>query len=431
MTNVNKGKIRIVVGGNWGSEAKGQCVEHLAKNGLMDICVRTGAINAGHTVYYNGTPYAMQTVPAGWVGGKNIKLVIGRGAFIKESILRNEIEMVKKALGVDKLELYIDPMAGTHTAEHEKFEVTLHKRMGSTGKGCMAASQEKMARDFDYKNFGDTEYAKKFNGSEFTLIDTVELMNNAYDAGAQIVLEGTQGTLLDLFHGDFPYVTSRSTIAANWLMEAGLSPTLDIDVWMVIRTFPIRVAGNSGPLPDEISWSELAREIGLESLGLLESDVVAFEEAEKEVIRDWQLPAAPHLMSSASRVNNSAELSEFHTEVMNRLAPETVINLKKFFEMTTVTKKLRRIGRLSQDQLRRAALLNRPTHLFVTFMNYLVPQVKGMTEWDQVKGLGEVSEKIVKFIKDCEESTGAPVMFIGTDRQTWVKVPQGAERRFN
>jgi adenylosuccinate synthase len=426
------GLIRIVVGGAYGSEAKGQAIETFAKEGKMDVCVRTGALNAGHTVYYKNKPYAMQTVPAGWCGGEEIALVIGRGAFIEEATLKREIAMVKEALGVSALSLFIDPMAGTHGDSHKEAESTLHGRMGSTGKGCMAASIDKMKREFGYKNFGDTAYAKENNGREFVLCDTVKLLNDLYDDGQQIVLEGTQGTLLDLFHGDYPYVTARSTIAANWLMEAGLAPTLNIKTTMVVRTFPIRVAGNSGPLPDEVGWAELARELGLENVGLQESDVSAFEDAEGKLAQDWGFSCLPHKMVGEERVNRSIELSHFHSEVLKMLPEDVVTRLKSFFEITTVTKKLRRISRLSLPELQRAALLNRPTGIFLTFLNYYVPATKGMTDWDDMRRSLSMTEynQVISLIKAIEDETKAPVNYIGTDRQAIIKVPQGIQRKF-
>ena len=89
------------------------------------------------------------------------------------------------------------------------------------------------------------------------MADVSSETNRAVDAGARVIVEGTQGYGLSLHHGEYPYVTSRDTTAAAFLSEVGLSPLCVDEVVMVIRTFPIRVGGPSGPLPKEMSWEQL------------------------------------------------------------------------------------------------------------------------------------------------------------------------------
>src|SRR5207244_2042197 len=84
------------------------------------------------------------------------------------------------------------------------------------------------------------------------------LLHSAIDNGDEVIIEGTQGFALSLLHGrDYPFVTSRDTTAAGFAMEVGLSPRLVSKIVMVIRTFPIRVGGTSGPFANETSWDEI------------------------------------------------------------------------------------------------------------------------------------------------------------------------------
>src|SRR3990167_930022 len=254
-----KRSIKVVVGAQYGSEAKGEFVGHLAKELGGGVAVRTGSINAGHTVYYKGLPYKMQQLPTAWVE-PDFKLIIGAGAYISPEILDREVEMIERVMPGVRNRLFIDHCAGLHLPRHHEEEKGLHERMGSTGEGCMAAIVDKMKRGFEYKRFSESEYAVKY---EACLADTTELLRSAYNGGEYIILEGTQGTMLDLHFGLYPYVTSRQTIAANWVTEAGLPPSYEYEVALVARTYPIRVAGNSGPLPYETSWEELTSQVNV------------------------------------------------------------------------------------------------------------------------------------------------------------------------
>src|SRR5207245_5595420 len=89
---------------------------------------------------------------------------------------------------------------------------------------------------------------------------TAPLLHGHLDRGGDVIVEGTQGFGLSLLHGPhYPHVTARDTTAAGFAAEVGLSPRQIEEIILVIRTFPIRVGGNSGPLEDEISWAEIQR----------------------------------------------------------------------------------------------------------------------------------------------------------------------------
>lgn len=241
-----KGKVTIVIGGQFGSEAKGKVISFLADE--FDLAVRTGSPNAGHTVFKDGEIYRLQQIPATFVNKKCV-LYIGAGALINPDILRKEVEHTNT-----KGRLFIDPQAGIIEEKHLLQEGELVQKIGSTGKGCGAALADRIWRK-DFKLAKDVL-------KDFQMANVAEILNRGIDEGKNVLVEGTQGFGLSLYHGIYPFVTSRDTNASNFLAEAGISPLLASELILVIRTYPIRVAGNSGPLPNEITWEELSNRIG-------------------------------------------------------------------------------------------------------------------------------------------------------------------------
>lgn len=382
--------ITIVQGGQYGSEAKGAIAAVICEREGVDIAVRTGATNAGHTVYYNRAgqdfPVAvkMQQLPVGWVN-PDTDLVLGAGALIDPVILANECDIVSRLTGADiRKRLYIDYRAGIHEPRHAELSKSSgrHHAIGATGKGCSEALIDRIqGRGHGAVLFG----ARPDLIQGYNVIDTEAVLNDKLDAGAKLLLEGTQGQLLDLYLGPYPYTTHKQCGPAQWMLECGLSPALPTDIVMVVRTFPIRVAGNSGPLPLEISWPELAREINgkRESAGLpaLVSDdaIQLFELAVEQAAREFKIPLAStgtdqHNWSPKERVQFQAGLSEINKVALTMLGRGVQIELEKLFEMTTVTKKLRRVARLSRVDLIKAARQMRPHRVALTFMNYEFPE---------------------------------------------------------
>lgn len=237
-----KKTVTIVVGGQFGSEAKGKVVSFLSTE--YDLGVRTGSPNAGHTVLHNGQEYRLQQIPATFPH-TSCQLYIGAGALIDPEILRREIEATQT-----HKRLFIDAQAGVICSYHQAQEQNLKKNIGSTGKGCGAALIDRIWRNKFRLAQDDL--------SDLNIVDTSHIINQAIDEGKRVLLEGTQGIGLSLYHGDYPFVTSRDTSAAEFLAEAGISPLCVEEVILVVRTYPIRVAGNSGPLPYEITWEELS-----------------------------------------------------------------------------------------------------------------------------------------------------------------------------
>lgn len=407
-------KIQIIQGGQYGSEAKGAIAAHLCKVEDIDIAVRTGATNAGHTVYYEGQEVKMQQLPVGWVNPKT-HLVLGPGTLIDPVILRREINTVGMLTGQSVLDrLHIDHRATWHRPDSAVASKVSdrHHMIGATGKGCSEAIMDRIR----LRGVQELQLSKLKDYQDLPFEDTTRYLNRSYDTGAKIQLEGTQGTLLDLYTGPWPYVTHKQTGPGVWLSEAGLSPALPLDIVMVVRTMPIRVAGNSGPLPNETSWLDLAKSINTKRdfVGLgpivqpwaLEEFYAALTQV-GEARRDKNaMPIGGHIhhmhtWSEDMRLFYRDTVSEAHKEAFDLLPNGTVDELRKFFELTTVTRKLRRIAHLNVGKLAEAAMLVRPHRVAVTFLNYIFPEYWGDN--------GDLRKEEVDFLKGIEAICHAPV----------------------
>lgn len=256
-----RGNVLAVVGAQYGSEGKGAIASHLANQ--YNVHVRVGGPNAGHTIFYMGRKFKMQIIPCGWTNPSAF-LVIGRGAIVNMDLLMQEIKMLEEFFPTIKYRVIIDKYAGVLDSKFAEEEGhtngELHQRIGSTGEGVGAARVARIGRDRSrFKRICDV--AEDYGISRMAW-DTVEFLNWANHKGMDILLEGTQGCGLSLIHGPWPYVTSADTNASQLAADVGLSPRVINQILLVARTFPIRVAGNSGPLYDEISWDEISRRMG-------------------------------------------------------------------------------------------------------------------------------------------------------------------------
>lgn len=246
----------IVAGGNYGSEGKGKVARYLCHERNATVVVRVGGSNSGHTV--DGK--ILRVLPSIAID-KDIDryLVLPAGSYIDVDILLEEIERFDVKPNLIK----IHPNAGVVTSKHKYAEssIGLGDRISSTLSGTGACVSDRVMRLDGFVRAKDCEQLKPF------ITDTTELMNLLLQVGETIVVEGTQGYMLsNLVSPHYPYVTARDTTAAGILSEAGLSP-LDVEtVCLVFRSYPIRVGGNSGELPHEITWEDVARYSGITGL---------------------------------------------------------------------------------------------------------------------------------------------------------------------
>lgn len=249
--------LSIVVGGQYGSEGKGKVAYLWAKKMRAVAAVRVGGSNSGHTVYdENGRMFVFRMLPTASII-PSVICILPAGSYIDVEVLLREAS----SIGLSEERLVIDPNAAIITPDNGQFEqkVSLREAVGSTLSGTGATVAKRVMRNPQ----NPVLLAKDEPKLARYLRDTKALMRSMLDANEHIVIEGTQGYGLSNLHAKaYPYATSRDTTAAGFLSETGLSP-LDVEhVVMVIRAFPIRVAGNSGPLINEIDWRTVSVESG-------------------------------------------------------------------------------------------------------------------------------------------------------------------------
>jgi len=233
----------IIVGAFWGDEGKGKIISYLALKDKLDFCVRTGSVNAAHTVWFEGKKYALHMVPAAFLNPET-RLLVAAGANVHVQKFLEEVEQtrVKGRIGVDQNASIIEEK---HSAQDKASAV--NKGIGTTGWGVGPAIEERVRRT--------AKLARDIPELKPYLADQVQEVNDGLDAGKKVLLEGTQGFMLSLFlSGGYPYVTSRDTGASAIASEAGVGPTRVDDVLIVYKSFITRVGG--GPLPEEISKEE-------------------------------------------------------------------------------------------------------------------------------------------------------------------------------
>jgi len=239
--------VTVIAGGQFGGEGKGKVAHFLAQDMDAKVAVRVGGTNSGHTVIDpSGNALILRQLPTPSIL-PNVTCVLGAGSYIDVDILFSEI--AKTGLSADRL--LIDPNAVIISENEINAEKnsTLRNSIGSTQSGTGAAVIRRISRDGSVRLAKDDKRLKQF------VKPVVPYMRDELSNDKRIIVEGTQGFGLSLIHSPYyPFATSRDTTAAAFVSEVGLSP-LDVDdIVLVIRTYPIRVAGNSGPLPNEIDW---------------------------------------------------------------------------------------------------------------------------------------------------------------------------------
>jgi adenylosuccinate synthase len=241
--------LKIIVGGQFGGEGKGKTTYCFAKEQNIKYTVRVGGSNSGHTVVHNDRKYIFRHLPTTCLL-ENCVSILAAGTYIDLDILKSEIEIAK----IEVNNLKIDPNAVVVINEDkiEEKENGYKENIGSTLSGTGASVLRRISRDGTTQLAKDCEFLKPY------ITDTKQYLREKLNENSDILIEGTQGYGLSLLHTPYyPYATSRDTTAAGFLSEVGLSP-FDVDeIILVIRTYPIRVEGSSGPLPFEIKWSDI------------------------------------------------------------------------------------------------------------------------------------------------------------------------------
>jgi adenylosuccinate synthase len=289
----------VLLGAQWGDEGKGKATDLLGDR--VDYVVRyQGGNNAGHTVVIGDQKYALHLLPSG-ILSPNVIPVIGNGVVIDPAVLLEEIKGLNER-GIDTSKLKISTNAHLITPYHRTLDKVSERflgksKIGTTGRGIGPAYADKINRmgirvqDLFDKSILEQKIEaslhnknqvllKVFNRKEITVkevldeylgyaeilkpyvTDTVLLLDNALKANKNILLEGSQGTLLDVDHGTYPFVTSSNPTAGGASTGSGIGPTKITRVIGILKAYTTRVG--SGPFPTELfdEDGEKLRKIG-------------------------------------------------------------------------------------------------------------------------------------------------------------------------
>lgn len=363
------GKLNIVTDGQHGSTGKGLVTTYLAWKHRPGLLSTTNMANAGHTaVNTNGEAFVAKALPSAsiltkWLGGayKPLVFVGASAAFDLERLLEEASECMLE----DRL--VIHPRAGVITREHKERESSdssdSTKHIASTMQGCGTFLADKVLRKHGLKLARDYEELAPYVLDKKDPNISGHQYLNAILGARTFLHEGSQGFSLDINHGShYPQCTSRGTTAMQNIADLGLNHKDVGDIYLVFRPYPIRV-GNV--IEDGITKGE----------------------------------------SGGCYSDNQETTWEAVAEAAG--APAEI----KAKELTTVTKRLRRVFTFSMQQLKEAIQVNGATKLALNFANYI--------DWNCYKAndYDELTQKVYDFIHRIEDETGVKVALVGTGPQ--------------
>lgn len=292
----------VIVGMQWGDEGKGKVVDFLTQYAQL-VVRHQGGNNAGHTLVVNGKQTVLHLIPSG-VLHDDKTCIIGNGTVLDPAVLIKELDNLEAGGRNFAGRLFISDSAHIIMPYHTILDKAQEKfrganKIGTTGRGIGPAYADKADRfgirlgdlvDTDvfpkklktvleYKNtilrdsFGEApldydtvlkDFQKYADRLRPYAADTVKIIHDAYAAGKQIVFEGAQGSMLDLDHGTFPYVTSSTTVAGGVCAGSGIGPKHVNGVIGIVKAYSTRVG--EGPFPTELldATGELLRKTGNE-----------------------------------------------------------------------------------------------------------------------------------------------------------------------
>jgi len=287
----------LIVGLQWGDEGKGKIVDHMAQK-YDFVCRFAGGHNAGHTIVVGDKKYALHVMPSG-ILNPNAKNIVGNGVVLSPKDFIKEMEQFDNLKGrlfvSDKAHLLLPYHA---LIDQARERLKGDKAIGTTGKGIGPAYGDKVARvgyrvgelldpikltDKILEQFAQNReifkvleidtpskdellveiqgYSDKLSS---LIVDTTQLVWKALDSDNKILLEGAQGTMLDIDHGTYPYVTSSSTLSASACLGLGISPKDIGEVTGIAKAYCTRVGNGPFPSEDLGSDGELIRQKGHE-----------------------------------------------------------------------------------------------------------------------------------------------------------------------
>ena len=238
---------KVIVGGFYGDEGKGKIIAYLSLKDNPKIAVRGGVgANAGHTFVHNNQTYKVRMLPSA-VLNPETQLLIGAGVLITPEVLIDESRKYNA-----ENRTIIDNHCGIIDESHikrDKENSHLKNTIGTTGTGTGPANSDRALRILNLAKNVDS--LKKYLGN------VSDIVNESIDKSQSVLVEGTQGTFLSLYHGDYPFVTSKDVTASGICSDVGIGPKKVDDVILVFKAYVTRVGG--GPLENEISPDEAAK----------------------------------------------------------------------------------------------------------------------------------------------------------------------------
>jgi adenylosuccinate synthase len=238
---------KVIVGGFYGDEGKGKIIAYLSIKDDPKIAVRGGVgANAGHTFVYNNQTFKVRMLPSAVLNSET-KLLIGAGVLVTPGILKDELQKYNA-----EKRTIIDSHCGIIHESHIKRDMEdahLKKVVGTTGTGTGPANSDRALRILNL--------AKDINELKSYLGNVSDIVNESIDENQSVIIEGTQGTFLSLYHGDYPFVTSKDVTASGICSDIGIGPKKVDDVILVFKAYVTRVGG--GPLENEITIDEASK----------------------------------------------------------------------------------------------------------------------------------------------------------------------------
>jgi len=283
---MEKGKVDVLLGLQWGDEGKGKVVDVLTPR--YDVVARfQGGPNAGHTLEFEGEKYVLRSIPSGIFQGGKIN-IIGNGVVLAPDLFMEEAKALEKSGHELRSRLHISKKAHlimpTHRVLDAAYEAAKGKsKVGTTGKGIGPTYTDKVSRnglrvgdifdDFEQKyaahkarhiemlkalNYTDydiTEVESRWMEGikylrEFPIVDSEHEINQLLREGKSVLCEGAQGTMLDVDFGSYPFVTSSNTICAGACTGLGIGPNRIGEVYGIMKAYCTRVG--AGPFPTEL-----------------------------------------------------------------------------------------------------------------------------------------------------------------------------------
>lgn len=347
-----RGKVTLVLGGQAGSEGKGKIAGYLAMRENFIASVANFMPNAGHTwVGDEGQKIMVQQLPQSVVNGHSL-LLISAGSAIDLDTFLSEVERYNAS---DRI--VIHPRAMVIQQKHKDMEAKTLNRISSTLKGCGFASAEKVVRAEGVMLAKDCPQLQRWVLDEM-YDNWYQMMQDLLSKG-DILVELPQGFDLDINHGlEYPYCTSRQTVTCQGLADAGLPPQVADEVIAVIRPYPIRVGNVHDEKGNMIGYSG----------GYRDSEEIS-----------WEI-----------------------------VAERCGMPREEITEITTVSKKLRRVFEPNWQRVREMCFVNGVTGIALNFVNYIDYEIQGKRRKE------DITPKVAEYIKKVEAETGVKVVLLGT-----------------